>query len=111
VILGNFVEIYDTYLAPGVRVPHYSFLGDATVGENVHFGAGAVVCNFDGKVRHPAEIGAGAFIGAGTMIVSPVKVGNRAYTGAGSVVTVDVPPETRVAAVPAAPAYKPEQGE
>jgi bifunctional UDP-N-acetylglucosamine pyrophosphorylase / glucosamine-1-phosphate N-acetyltransferase len=91
VILGNNVEINDTYLASGVHVPHFSYLGNATVGENVTFGAGAVVCNFDGKVIHPAEIGPRVFIGAGTMIVSPVKVGEGAYTGAGSVVTADVP--------------------
>ena len=111
VILGNSVEINDTYLAPGVHVPHFSYLGDATVGENATFGAGAVVCNFDGKVIQPVEIGPRVFIGAGTLIVSPVKVGEGAYTGAGSVVTADVPPDTIIQAVSASPISKPEQGE
>lgn len=111
VILGNSVEINDAYLAPGVHVPHFSYLGDATVGENVTFGAGAVVCNFDGKVIHPAEIGPRVFIGAGTLIVSPVKVGEGAYTGAGSVVTSDIAPDTIIMAVSASPISKPEQSD
>lgn len=99
--VGNFGEIKNSRLAAGVKVGHFSYLGDATIGEDVNIGAGTITCNFDGRQKHPTEIEAGAFIGSDTMLVAPVRVGRGARTGAGSVVTRDVPPHTLAAGVPA----------
>lgn len=104
--MGNFGEVKNSYLAPGTKMGHFSYLGDATVGENVNIGAGTITCNFDGAKKHPTIIGADAFIGSGTMLVAPVKVGRRAKIGAGSVVTRDVPDSTLVYGVPARPQRK-----
>lgn len=80
---------------------HFSYLGDATVGENVNIGAGTITANYDGVNKHRTEIEAGAFIGSDTMLVAPVKIGKGARTGAGSVVTKDVPDRTVVVGIPA----------
>jgi len=82
-------------------VGHFSYLGDATIGQGVNIGAGTITCNFDGEHKHPTTIGAGAFIGSDTMLVAPVSIGRGARTGAGAVVTKDVPPHTLAAGVPA----------
>lgn len=89
--VGNFVEVKNATLGPGAKAGHLSYLGDATVGEDVNIGAGVVTCNYDGSRKHRTEIGANAFVGSDTMLVAPVKVGERATTGAGSVITDDVP--------------------
>jgi bifunctional UDP-N-acetylglucosamine pyrophosphorylase/glucosamine-1-phosphate N-acetyltransferase len=99
--LGNFGEVKDSFLGPGVKVGHFSYIGDATIGENTNIGAGTITCNFDGEKKHPTEIGADVFIGSDTMLVAPVKIGDRAHTGAGAVVTKDVPPDTLAVGVPA----------
>jgi bifunctional UDP-N-acetylglucosamine pyrophosphorylase/glucosamine-1-phosphate N-acetyltransferase len=99
--VGNFGEIKNSTLAAGVKVGHFSYLGDATIGEDVNIGAGTITCNFDGAQKHPTQIEAGAFIGSDTMLVAPVRIGRGARTGAGSVVTRDVPPHTLAAGVPA----------
>jgi bifunctional UDP-N-acetylglucosamine pyrophosphorylase/glucosamine-1-phosphate N-acetyltransferase len=101
--MGNFGEVKNSYLAPGTKMGHFSYIGDATIGENVNIGAGTITCNFDGEKKNPTEIGANAFIGSDTMLVAPVKVGEGAHTGAGAVVTHDVPPHTTVVGVPARP--------
>ena len=93
-------------LGRGVHQGHFSYVGDATVGEGVNIGAGTVTCNFDGAKKHPTVIEDGAFIGSDTMLIAPVRVGRRAKTGAGSVVTHDVPPESVVYGVPARAAKK-----
>ena len=80
---------------------HFSYIGDATIGENVNIGAGTITCNFDGKHKNHTDIGDDVFIGSDTMLVAPVKIGKSARTGAGSVVTHDVPPGTVVVGVPA----------
>jgi bifunctional UDP-N-acetylglucosamine pyrophosphorylase/glucosamine-1-phosphate N-acetyltransferase len=79
----------------------FSYLGDATMGRNANIGAGTISCNFDGKRKHPTEIGEEAFIGSDTMLVAPVRIGKGARTGAGSVVTHDVPDYTLAVGVPA----------
>jgi bifunctional UDP-N-acetylglucosamine pyrophosphorylase/glucosamine-1-phosphate N-acetyltransferase len=89
--LGNFVEVKKSTLAPGIKVNHLSYVGDATVGENVNVGAGAITCNYDGFNKHPTVIGAGAFIGSNVNMVAPLKIGKGAIIGAGSTVTKDVP--------------------
>jgi bifunctional UDP-N-acetylglucosamine pyrophosphorylase/glucosamine-1-phosphate N-acetyltransferase len=99
--VGNFAEIKNSRLDEAVRMGHFGYVGDATVGARTNLGAGAVTCNFDGKDKHRTQIGADAFIGSDTMLVAPLSVGDGAVTGAGSVVTKDVPARGRVAGVPA----------
>ena len=104
--MGNFGEVKNSYLAAGVKMGHFSYIGDATIGEEVNIGAGTVTCNFDGEHKNPTVIGRDAFIGSDTMLVAPVTIGEGAHTGAGSVVTHDVPPHTVVVGVPAKPLEK-----
>jgi len=99
--MGNFGEIKNSYLAPGVKMGHFSYIGDAHIGRNVNIGAGTITCNFDGEGKYKTEIGENAFIGSDTMLVAPVKIGKNAKTGAGAVVTHDVPDNTVVVGVPA----------
>lgn len=99
--MGNFGEVKDSYLAPGVKVGHFSYIGNATIGEDTNIGAGTITCNFDGEKKNPTEIGKDVFIGSDTMLVAPVKIGDGARTGAGAVVTRDVPPDTLAVGVPA----------
>jgi bifunctional UDP-N-acetylglucosamine pyrophosphorylase/glucosamine-1-phosphate N-acetyltransferase len=89
--VGNFVEVKKTELMRGAKANHLTYLGDATVGEKVNVGAGTITCNYDGVNKWRTEIGAGAFIGSGTMLVAPVKVGAGATIGAGSTITRDTP--------------------
>lgn len=99
--VGNFGEVKESYLAPGVKVGHFSYIGNATIGENTNIGAGTITCNFDGEKKNATEIGEDVFIGSDTMLVAPVKIGAGAKTGAGAVVTKDVPPDTLVVGMPA----------
>jgi bifunctional UDP-N-acetylglucosamine pyrophosphorylase/glucosamine-1-phosphate N-acetyltransferase len=99
--MGNFGEVKNSYLGPGTKMGHFSYLGDVTTGENVNIGAGTISCNYDGVRKHPTKIGDGAFIGSDTMLVAPVTVGARSKTGAGSVVTRDVPDDSVAYGVPA----------
>jgi len=89
--VGNFVEVKKSELKRGAKANHLTYLGDATVGEKVNVGAGTVTCNYDGVNKWRTEIGDGAFIGSGTMLVAPVKVGAGATIGAGSTITRDAP--------------------
>jgi bifunctional UDP-N-acetylglucosamine pyrophosphorylase/glucosamine-1-phosphate N-acetyltransferase len=104
--MGNFGEIKNSYLAPGTKMGHFSYIGDATIGEKVNIGAGTITCNYDGAHKYKTEIGRGAFIGSDTMLVAPVKIGAGAHTGAGAVVTHDVAPGELVVGVPARPIKK-----
>jgi len=90
--VGTFVEIKKSVVGPGSKVPHLTYLGDATVGRDVNIGAGTITCNYDGFGKHPTFIEDGAFIGSNTNLVAPVRIGAGAYTGAGSTITRDVPP-------------------
>lgn len=99
--MGNFGEVKNSYLGPGTKMGHFSYLGDATLVGNVNIGAGTITCNYDGKKKSPTEIGQNAFIGSDTMLVAPVKIGDGAHTGAGSVVTKDVPSNTLAVGMPA----------
>lgn len=99
--LGNYVEVKASRIGRGSKSHHFSYIGDADVGENVNIGAGSVTCNFDGVSKHRTIIEDGAFIGSDTMLVAPVRIGKGASTGAGAVVTEDVPPGESVAGVPA----------
>jgi bifunctional UDP-N-acetylglucosamine pyrophosphorylase / glucosamine-1-phosphate N-acetyltransferase len=89
--VGNFVELKKTTLGPRSKVNHLSYLGDATVGEDVNVGAGTITCNYDGQTKHATVIEDGAFIGSASQLIAPVVVGKGAYVGAGSSITQDVP--------------------
>jgi bifunctional UDP-N-acetylglucosamine pyrophosphorylase / glucosamine-1-phosphate N-acetyltransferase len=89
--VGNFVEIKNAILDEGVKVGHLAYIGDADIGERTNIGAGTVVCNYDGVMKHRTTIGKRAFIGSDTMLVAPVTVGDDAMTGSGSTITEDVP--------------------
>ena len=90
--IGNFVELKKARIGRGAKVPHLSYVGDASVGDRANIGAGAITCNYDGVAKHETVIGAGAFVGTNSSLVAPVTIGEGAYVGAGSVITKDVPP-------------------
>jgi bifunctional UDP-N-acetylglucosamine pyrophosphorylase/glucosamine-1-phosphate N-acetyltransferase len=101
--IGNFAEIKRSSLGAGTQQHHFSYIGDAQIGENVNVGAGSVTANFDGTAKHRTEVGDGVKLGVDTMMVAPVTIGEGATTGAGSVVTRDVAPGKTVVGVPARP--------
>lgn len=88
---GKFVELKKTKVGRRSKVPHLSYMGDATLGEDVNIGAGCITCNYDGKNKFPTTIGDRVFVGSDTMMVAPVTLGDDSMTGAGSTITVDVP--------------------
>ena len=90
--VGTYVELKNSQVGTGSKVPHLSYVGDATIGEHSNIGAATVVVNYDGVAKHRATVGDHVRIGSDTMLVSPVSVGDGAYTAAGSVITDDVPP-------------------
>jgi len=99
--MGNFGEVKDSYLAEGVKMGHFSYIGNAQIGANTNIGAGTITCNYDGEKKHATEIGEDVFIGSDTMLVAPLTIGAGARTGAGSVVTKNVAEDTLVVGVPA----------
>jgi bifunctional UDP-N-acetylglucosamine pyrophosphorylase/glucosamine-1-phosphate N-acetyltransferase len=101
--IGNYAELKNTSLGAGTQQHHFSYLGDADVGEGVNIGAGAVTANYDGERKQRTVIGDGAFIGVDTMLRAPVTIGAGARTGAGAVVTRDVAPGKTVVGMPARP--------
>ena len=88
---GAHVEIKNSTVGEGSKVPHLSYIGDCTIGSGVNIGAGTITCNYDGKYKYPTTIGDGSFVGSDTMLVAPVNVGSGCTIGAGSVITRDVP--------------------
>ncbi len=90
--VGAFVETKNVQVGEGSKVPHLSYVGDATIGRGSNVGAATVFVNYDGVAKHRTEIGDQVRIGSDTMLVAPVTVGDGAYTAAGSVITEDVPP-------------------
>jgi bifunctional UDP-N-acetylglucosamine pyrophosphorylase/glucosamine-1-phosphate N-acetyltransferase len=89
--IGTFVEVKNSDIGRGTKVPHLSYLGDAEVGEQTNIGAGNVTANYDGREKHRTKIGKRVKTGVDTTFVAPVSVGDDAYTGGGSVITDDVP--------------------
>jgi bifunctional UDP-N-acetylglucosamine pyrophosphorylase/glucosamine-1-phosphate N-acetyltransferase len=89
---GTFVEIKNSEIGAGTKVPHLSYIGDADIGPGTNIGAGNITANFDGRNKHRTTIGANVKTSVDTSFVAPVTVGDDAYTGAGSVITKDVPP-------------------
>jgi bifunctional UDP-N-acetylglucosamine pyrophosphorylase/glucosamine-1-phosphate N-acetyltransferase len=89
---GTFVEIKNSTIGAGSKVPHLSYIGDADVGEGTNLGASTITSNYDGRKKHRTTIGDRVRTSVDTTLVAPVTVGDDAYTGAGSVITDDVPP-------------------
>ena len=90
--VGAFVEVKNSEIGPGTKVPHLSYVGDADVGAGSNLGAGTITANYDGFRKHRTRVGDRVRIGVDTMLVAPVTVGDDAYTGAGAVIREDVPP-------------------
>jgi bifunctional UDP-N-acetylglucosamine pyrophosphorylase / glucosamine-1-phosphate N-acetyltransferase len=89
--VGTFVEVKNSDIGRGAKVPHLSYIGDAEVGEDSNLGASTITANYDGREKHRTSIGKRAKTGVHTSLVAPVHVGDGAYTGAGSAITEDVP--------------------
>jgi bifunctional UDP-N-acetylglucosamine pyrophosphorylase/glucosamine-1-phosphate N-acetyltransferase len=89
---GTFVEIKNSTIGPGSKVPHLSYIGDTEIGSESNIGAGTITANYDGRRKHRTTIGDRVRVSVDTALVAPVTVGDDAYTAAGSVITKDVPP-------------------
>jgi bifunctional UDP-N-acetylglucosamine pyrophosphorylase/glucosamine-1-phosphate N-acetyltransferase len=99
--LGNFGEVKNARIGKGTKMHHFSYVGDAQLGQRVNISAGVITLNYDGVRKHRTEIGDDAFIGSDTLLRAPITVGARAVTGAGSVVTKNVPDDMLAVGVPA----------
>lgn len=89
--IGNFVEVKNSTVDEGSKLPHLLYVGDSDVGKNVNFGCGCVTVNYDGRNKSRTVVKDGAFIGCNTNLVAPVTVGENAFTAAGSTITENVP--------------------
>jgi bifunctional UDP-N-acetylglucosamine pyrophosphorylase/glucosamine-1-phosphate N-acetyltransferase len=92
--IGNFVELKKTRLGAQALAMHLAYLGDSDIGSKVNIGAGTITCNFDGVKKHPTRIGDHVFVGSNSTLVAPMEVGAGAYLGAGSVITEKVPADS-----------------
>ena len=90
--IGSHVELKNSEVGPGAKVPHLTYVGDADIGAGANIGAGTIFANYDGVAKHHTTVGEHVFIGSDTVLVAPVTIGDGAYTAAGSAVTEDVPP-------------------
>jgi len=99
--VGTYVEVKNSEIGAGTKVPHLSYVGDADIGADSNLGASTITANYDGKQKNRTTIGDGVHTGVHTSLVAPVEVGDGAETGAGSVVTNDVSPGRLVKGVPA----------
>jgi bifunctional UDP-N-acetylglucosamine pyrophosphorylase/glucosamine-1-phosphate N-acetyltransferase len=107
--MGNFGEVKAARLRKGTKMHHFSYVGDADVGERVNIGAGTITMNFDGQNKYRTTIGNDAFIGSDTLLRAPITIGEGAVTGAGAVVTKDVAPGMLAVGVPARAIKKAEK--
>jgi bifunctional UDP-N-acetylglucosamine pyrophosphorylase / glucosamine-1-phosphate N-acetyltransferase len=85
--------VKEAKIAEGVKANHLSYIGDTSIGAKSNIGAGAITCNYDGAAKHRTEIGKDVFIGSNSALVAPIKIGAGAYVGTGSVITENVPPQ------------------
>lgn len=92
--VGNFMEVKNSHIGEGTKLPHLSYIGDSDVGAGVNIGCGTITVNYDGKVKHRTTIGNHAFVGCNSNLVAPVEIGESAYVGAGSTITKNVPPKS-----------------
>jgi bifunctional UDP-N-acetylglucosamine pyrophosphorylase/glucosamine-1-phosphate N-acetyltransferase len=90
--IGNFVEVKNSTLAKGAKANHLAYLGDATVGERVNYGAGSITANYDGAFKHKTVIEADVHVGSNCVLVAPVTIGAGGTVGGGSTITKDTPP-------------------
>lgn len=91
--VGNFVEMKNSTIGYGSKTKHLSYVGDATVGNNVNIGAGTIFCNYDGNKKHKTVVEDDVFVGSNNTLIAPVTIGQGAYAAAGSTITDDVPPQ------------------
>jgi bifunctional UDP-N-acetylglucosamine pyrophosphorylase/glucosamine-1-phosphate N-acetyltransferase len=89
--IGNFVEVKNSTLAKGAKANHLAYLGDATVGERVNYGAGSITANYDGANKHRTVIGADVHVGSNCVLVAPVNIGEGGTIGGGSTISKDTP--------------------
>jgi len=89
--IGTYVELKKSHVGAGAKVPHLTYVGDATIGAGSNIGAGTIFANYDGAHKHHTEVGENAFVGSNTVLVAPVTIGDGAYTAAGSAIQEDVP--------------------
>ncbi len=114
--LGNYSEVKNSVFGNRVKMHHFSYVGDADVGDEANIAAGVITCNFDGVQKYRTVIGKRAFVGSDTLLVAPVRMGDDAMTGAGTVVNRDLPDGARAVGAPArllpdAPGAKPKRQE
>ena len=91
--MGNFVEVKKSVIGEGSKVPHLTYVGDATLGDRVNIGAGTICCNYDGFSKHQTIIEDEVFVGSNTSLVAPLRIGRGAIVAAGSAITQEVPPD------------------
>ena len=89
--IGNFVEVKNSVVGEGTKLPHLSYIGDSDIGAGVNMGCGTITVNYDGRQKFRTKVGDGAFVGCNSNLVAPVSVGDGAYIGAGSTITKDIP--------------------
>ncbi len=89
--IGDFVEVKNSTIGKGTKIPHLSYIGDTTLGNNVNIGAGTITVNYDGFKKHRTEVGDNAFVGCNSNLVAPVTIGKDVYVAAGSTITDHVP--------------------
>jgi bifunctional UDP-N-acetylglucosamine pyrophosphorylase/glucosamine-1-phosphate N-acetyltransferase len=89
--VGTYVEVKKSQVGAGAKVPHLTYVGDATIGAGANIGAGTVFANYDGVNKNHTDVGEDAFVGSNSVLIAPVRVGNGAYTAAGSAIAQDVP--------------------
>lgn len=90
--VGAYVEVKSSTVGPGAKVPHLTYIGDASIGAGTNIGAGAITANYDGAAKYPTVIGEQVFIGTNATLVAPLRIGDGAFVAAGSTVTTDVAP-------------------
>ena len=89
--IGNYVEVKNSNVGEGTKLPHLTYIGDSDIGSGVNMGCGCITVNYDGKKKHRTIIGDNAFVGCNTNLVAPVTVQANTYIGAGSTITKEVP--------------------
>lgn len=89
--IGNFVEVKKSTIADGSKVNHLTYIGDTSIGTGVNIGAGTITCNYDGTNKYRTTIGDNTFVGSGVQLIAPVEIGAGAFIGAGSTITKDAP--------------------
>lgn len=98
--IGNFVEVKASTIGAGSKANHLAYIGDATLGRNVNFGAGAITANYDGAHKHATTIGDDASIGSNCVLVAPITIGIGATIGGGSTLALDAPARALTVARP-----------